>query len=139
MLLSACVVGPDGADDDLARNRERWRAQRIQDYQVQFRLVCFCGTEVTEPVTLEVRRGTLVSVTRVADGRAVDSSQWRGRYYTVDELFALIAEARQGGAHEVRVAYDGTLGHPVDVYLDPNRGVADDERHFQVSGLVPLR
>lgn len=137
-LLSACVFGPDEADDELVRNRERWRSQRIEDYQVQFRLLCFCVREATEPVVLTVRRGVLVSVTRVSDGRPVDPSQWRGRYYTVDEMFALIADAEARGVAEVRVTYDAALGHPREVFLDEDERVIDEERTFELSALAPL-
>jgi hypothetical protein len=138
LLLSACGLGPDDALDELARNRERWRSQRIADYQVRFRLICFCVLETTEPVILTVRRGSLVSVTRVSDGRPVDPTQWTGRYYTVDEMFALIAEAEARGADEVRVTYDAALGYPREVFLDEDQRLADEERTFELSALAPL-
>lgn len=139
LALSGCLSSPDRPPDDESRNRRQWESQRIADYHVQSRLVCFCVREATEPVTLEVRNRALVSVTRVADGRAVDPSTWAGRYYTVDQMFALIAASRSQGAHEVRVSYDPLLGYPSEVFLDRNTGVADDERHFALSGLTRIR
>jgi hypothetical protein len=132
LALAGCLFTTDGIDDE----RETWRSQGIADYQVQFRLICFCAREATEPVILQVRNRALVSVTRVADGAAIDPSQWTGRYYTVDELFVLIEDARERGAAQVRVSYDRALGYPTEVFLDQSAGVADDERTFELSGLV---
>lgn len=139
LVLSGCGLGPDAPDDDLGRNRQRWLSQRIEDYRVQFRLICFCVPDATAPVILTVRGGAIVSVARVSDGRTVDPSQWRGRYYTVDEMFALIREARSRGASEVRVSYDPMLGYPTDVYIDQDARTIDEERQFQLGDLVPAR
>ena len=138
LTLTACVSSPDDADD-ASRPRRQWESQRITDYRVQSRLVCFCIREATEPVSLQVRNRRLVSVTRVSDGVAVPPSEWALRYFTIDEIFDLIADARARGAHEVRVTYDPQLGYPTQVFLDMNAGVADDERHFEISGLTTAR
>ena len=136
--LAGCVSSPDEVDAELERNRDRWRAQRLADYVVQYQLGCFCAVDVAEPVLLTVRGGGLVAVARVSDGHPVDPSGWEGRYYTVEELFALIADSQREGAAEVRVRYDAELGYPADVYLDPVAGIADDERSFELRGLARL-
>ena len=135
---AGCVSSPDGVDPELERNRDTWRAQRIDDYVVQYRLSCFCAVDATDPVLLTVRDGRLASVSRLSDGRPVDASEWEGRYHTVEQLFDRIAEARREGAHEVRVRYDPELGYPADVYLDPVAGIADDERTFELRDLARL-
>jgi hypothetical protein len=100
---------------------------------------CFCIVDVTQPVVLQVRNGAIVSVTRVSDGAAVPPSKWEGIYYTVDEMFALIADAQAKGADEVRVSYDPQLRYPTSVAIDQSVRIADEERYFEMSGLTPLR
>jgi hypothetical protein len=139
LTLPACTTSPDDPGDDLAANRRQWQSQRITDYQVQYSVSCFCVTDVTAPVVLQVRGGKIVSVTRVADGVAIPESRWEGLYYTVDQMFALIADARAKGADEVRVDYDPALRYPTTVFIDQSVRLADEERHFTMSGLEPRR
>ena len=139
VTLPACTTSPDDPGDDLFANRRQWQSQRIDDYQIQFRMICFCVPDATAPVILQVRDGAIVSVTRVSDGAAVPPSKWEGIYYTVDQMFALIAEAQAKGADEVRVSYDSTLRYPATVYIDQSFRLADEERHFEMSGLTPMR
>src|SRR5687767_692538 len=108
LTLTACLTSPDDADDvadDVTRHRRQWESQRITDYRVQSRLICFCVGDATEPVILQVRNRALVSVTRVS-GVAVPPSDWSFRYFTIDAMFDLIADAQAKGASEVRVTYD---------------------------------
>ena len=137
LTLSACTTSPDDPGDDLFANRRQWQAQGIRDYQVKFSLSCFCVTDVTQPVLLQVRNGAIVSVTRVADGVAVPPSKWEGIYYTVDQMFALIADAQVKGADEVRVEYHTELRYPTTVFIDQSTRLADEERWFEMSDLQP--
>jgi len=137
-VVPGCVTSPDEAGD-LAGQRRKWASHNIRDYTVQSKLGCFCIPDATEPVTLTVRGGALTAVTRVSDGAPVDRSRWTGVYFTVDEMFALIADARSRGAFQVRVSYDPALGYPTQVYLDQAAGIADDERTLDLSGLTPIR
>jgi hypothetical protein len=139
LTLPACTTSPDDPGDDLAANRRHWQSQRIGDYQIQFRMSCFCVPDVIAPVVLQVRGSAIVSVTRVSDGVAVPPSRWEGLYYTVDQMFALIAAAQAKGADEVRVTYDPLLRYPTTVFIDPSRRLADDEQYFAMSGLEPRR
>jgi uncharacterized protein DUF6174 len=136
--MAACLTSPDEADD-VTRHRRQWESQRITDYRVQSRLICFCVGDATMPVILQVRNRELVSVTRASDGAAVPPSEWAFRYYAIDALFDLIADAQAKGASQVRVTYDPQLGYPTQVYLDPSTRVADDERQFEISGLTAVR
>ena len=111
----------------------------LANYDVQFRMSCFCVPDATAPVVLQVRGGAIVSVTRVSDGAAVPPSRWEGIYYTVDQMFALIADARARGADEVRVSYDPLLRYPTSVFIDQSQRLADEERWFELSSLTPVR
>ena len=121
--------------DDLsptAANGSRTHA----DYQISSAWA-FCIVDVTQPVILQVRNNAIVSVTRVSDGGAVPASQWEGTYYTVDQMFALIADAQAKGADEVRVEYHTDLRYPTTVFIDQSTRLADEERWFEMSDLQP--
>lgn len=138
VTMGGCLTSPDDADE-VARQRRKWESQGITDYRVMSQLICFCVREFTAPVVLHVLNRRLVSVTRADDLSPVPPSEWAFRYYTVDEMFDLIADAKAKGASEVRVTYDPALGYPTDVFLDMSTRVADDERQFQLSGLTVAR
>jgi Family of unknown function (DUF6174) len=139
-VLPACTTtSPDDPGDDVLANRRRWQSLRITDYQVQFRTICFCTTETTAPVILQVRGGAITSATRVADGAAVPPSAWTGRYYTVDQVFDLIVKAKAQGAFQVRVTYDALLGYPTGVFIDYRAELADEEQRLVLAGLTPAR
>jgi hypothetical protein len=133
LIAVGCTASP--TDPETADARDRWRDRDIVNYEVQFRQVCFCVLETTAPVILQVRNRALVSVTRVSDGAAVPPAEWSGRYYTVDEMFALIQESRAKGAATVRASYDPVLGYPTEVYIDQDERVADEERSFELTNL----
>ena len=136
--MAGCLTSPDDADE-LSRQRRKWESQGITDYRVLSQLVCFCVREFTAPVVLHVLNRRLVSVTRADDLSPVPPSEWGFRYYTIDEMFDLIADAQAKGASEVRVTYDPALGYPTSVFLDMSSRVADDERQFELSGLTVAR
>ena len=136
--MAGCLTSPDDADE-LSRQRRKWESQGITDYRVLSRMICFCIGDATTPVVLHVLNRRLVSVMRASDLSPVPPSQWALRYYTVDEMFDLIADAQAKGASEVRVTYDPALGYPTEVYLDMSSRVADDERQFEISGLTVAR
>jgi hypothetical protein len=139
VTLPACTTSPDDPGDDVGANRRHWQSQRIADYQIHFRMSCFCIPDVTAPVVLQVRGGAIVSVARVSDGAAVPPSRWVGVYYTVDQMFALIADAQAKGADEVRVSYDPVLRYPTTVFIDQSIRLADDEWRFEMTGLTSVR
>jgi hypothetical protein len=136
--MGGCLTSPDDTEE-LSRQRQKWESQGITDYRVLSRMICFCIGDATAPVVLHVLNRRLVSVSRADDLSPVPPSEWAFRYYTIDEMFDLIAEAQAKGASEVRVTYDPMLGYPTSVYLDMSSRVADDERQFEISGLTVAR
>ena len=136
--MGGCLTSPDDADE-LSRQRRKWESQGITDYRVLSRMSCFCVGDATTQVVLHVLNRRLVSVSRAVDLSPVPPSEWAFRYYTIDEMFDLIADAQAKGASEVRVTYDAGLGYPTEVYLDLSSRVADDERQFEISGLTVAR
>lgn len=127
-------IDPTAPDDRPATRaafdsaRQRWDALGISDYQYQYRRLCFCAPPATAAARVTVRGDRVVEVVLVESGQAVDPAG----YPTIDGVFAQIGEALANDADIVRVDYDPALAYPVDVYLDPNTGVADEEQRLEL-------
>jgi hypothetical protein len=108
--------------------RQRWNAVGITSYQYQYRRICFCAPPATARVRVTVRGDRVVEVVLVESGQSVDPDG----YPTIDEIFGQIGEALSNDADIVEVSYDSALAYPVDVYLDPSTGLADEEQRLEI-------
>jgi hypothetical protein len=125
--LAACedASGPGG---DLSDNWRKWRALRPDQYEFQFRRICFCGGEATEPVRITVNGDQVTAVVREADGQPVPPQQAELFFrVTIDSIFGVVAAAIAQQASELRVTYHAVLGYPVATVVDYRLNVADDE------------
>ena len=144
VLLPACApppaappAGPDGVvqgagPDDLESARDRWEDADIDDYTFTIRRSCFCPPEYIGPYRIMVRAGRITGV--MVDGRSVSAQQFQ--VPTVAALFDQLAEAYSSGAAEVRASYDARIGHPVEIWIDQDRSMADEETGFTISSFV---
>jgi hypothetical protein len=128
---------PRGEREVLQRNLALWRGQGLTSYRFQYQHRCFCPPAVTDPVSIVVRGGEVVSVTSVATGQAVPADRFE-QYLTVDALFALAQQALDEAA-SVTIGYDPAYGYPARVDVDWRREIADDEGFHQAANLQPLR
>ena len=109
ITVSTDTVSGSGQLNELQQRRAAWIAQGIDDYRVQLRISCFCGSDITRPVLVEVRRGAVSKVWDLETAKPVTNLD---PYPSITTLFdRAIAERSQGG--NVSVAYDGALGFPV--------------------------
>ena len=87
------------------------------------------------PLTIEVKGGEVVSITR-ADGTVVDSSnpsyETYQTYGTIDSLFSKLKTDIAGEADEVVMTYDATYGFPTSIAIDYIKEAVDDELSLQV-------
>lgn len=130
--LSAPDVWED-RQDALDRNRDRWTSWRVRSYRYTVSKSCECPTETTGPAEITVSDGVITSLTSSRDGEPVPQDLWE-MFYTVEDLFALLADAIDRRVRRFEVAYDRTLGHPTAISLDSSEAV-DDELRIQVTGL----
>jgi Family of unknown function (DUF6174) len=149
LLLAAALPGagcysptdgsgmPRGERERLEQNLALWRSQGLTSYRFQYQHRCFCPPAVTDPVSIVVRGGEIVSVTYVATGQAVPPERFE-QYLTVDALFVLARQALDEAA-SVTIGYDASYGYPARVDVDWRREIADDEGFHQAANLQPLR
>jgi Family of unknown function (DUF6174) len=132
------ITGTSRTDEELelARNRQRWASSATHDYEFEFRRLCFCPTEVTEPVRIVVRQDAIVSVVRLRDGQPASTSftVWP----RVDDLFADVQQRLEQRTERLDVRYDPTFGYPLSIVVDIALMAADDEYSLTAGNLRRL-
>ena len=126
------------SDDEreLLRNRQRWVAAGIHDYEFEFRRICFCLPEATETVRITVRNDAVASAVRARDGQPASANV--GSWPTVDSLFADVQRSIDQNAERLDVEYDVTYGYPRSIVVDMLATMADDEYFLSAANLRRL-
>ena len=108
LAFSSDTIPGTGQLSELQQHRAAWVARKVENYRFQLRISCFCGSDITRPVLIEVRGGAVVNVWDVETTKPVTD---KSRYPTITSLFdAAIAERSRGGS--VSVSYDRATGIP---------------------------
>ena len=106
--LAGDTIRGTGQLVELQQRRATWVARKIDTYRFHLTISCFCGSEITRPVIIDVRQGVVASVVDVETNKPVTN---KFLYPTITALFdAAIAERSRGG--NVTVAYDRLIGIP---------------------------
>jgi hypothetical protein len=122
-------------EKDLNRNRDLWDSKKPAGYKMEFAWQCFCITDYTDKVTIEVGAdGVIKSVVRQKDGQTLPSSDHE-RYLTVEGLFDFLQDAIDKAAHNIDVEYDQEMGYPIRAFVDYDQNIADEERGFEAKVL----
>jgi len=114
-----------------------WEAQDLVDYRYTLQVGCFCLTDMTRPVVIEVRDGAVASITYADDGSAADAALFE-RYDSIDDLFAVIDEAEVQDPARLDVTYDEETGVPLSVAIDISELMADEELYLTVTAFEAL-
>ncbi len=109
----------------LAKARERWKASALTDYQYVYWNSGSIGL-VEELVV--VRDGKTTESYVVQEPFPDFGTQTR----TVDDVFAAIESAWDGGAAAIQVRYHPTLGFPESTYIDYDTRIADEEWSHEI-------
>jgi hypothetical protein len=108
----------------LTRQRDAWRALSIRDYGFDFQRSCFCSTEQTQPVHIEVRGNSIASVVNITTGDTVLLDDFP-RWPTMDSLFVW-AERGLDFGYALQISYDATFHFPWRVSGDLPRAIDDE-------------
>jgi hypothetical protein len=137
-VIDGLVVGRHAQlRNELAAQREKWAAQRIEDYQLTLSRACFCPAEGAGLVVLTVFEGDPVEWVYFLSGDPLEP-EWAAVFPTVDGLFDFIADAIDRGAEEVSVAYDPEVGLPIEVRVDYRLAAVDEEIAYRVEKIVRI-
>lgn len=114
-----------------------WEARGIDSYRYELQVSCFCLQEMTRPVIVEVRDGAVASITYVDDGTPADPALFE-QYDSIEDLFAILAEAEAQNPARFDVTYAEETGVPLTVDIDISEQMADEEIRFTVSSFEAL-
>ena len=138
IVMAACSTVPASEFD---QNLAKWQDSGISHYTFDLMIGCFCVFRDEMPLTIEVKDGEVVSITK-ANGSVVDASdpnyEFFQTYVTIDNLFAALEAEVSGGAAQVTVTYEPLYGYPTEAYIDRSQEIADDELSLQVSNFTAL-
>lgn len=136
LLLVAC-----SAKTEYDQNLAKWQSADVTHYRFDLVIGCFCPFYQDMPLTIEVKDGEVISISR-ADGTLVEPTdpnyQYYEKYANIDRLFAELA-SEMADADEVIVTYDAQFGFPADVSIDQIKLAMDDELALRVTNFEVLQ
>lgn len=137
-LLAGCggEKGVAPSDAEYHANLEKWHSHTIHDYQVNFRLSCYCMVETTAEKVLQVNDGAITDAYYLDSGESVPAGDIYQDLLTVEDAFELIQSLKIQLPSELQVTYDDTYGYPTSIHVDFLEGVADDEQSWYFSNLM---
>lgn len=139
-VAAAAVAASAAADTDLDAARARWQAADLPAYEYGYHKFCECHRESPPETVVSVRAGDVFRVRHRPAGSTVEvpaADKNFDYYWTIDGLFNLLAAAFERGA-QVRVAYDGSLGYPRELYIDYDADFIGDELDLRLTAVTPL-
>jgi hypothetical protein len=95
---------------DLDTHRDRWRADAIHDYVLEYSRSCFCPPEITKRARIEVRGDNVVKVTDVQTGADLTNIPYAS-WPTIDSLFASARRIIADAGWKYEIAYDPTFAY----------------------------
>lgn len=143
LLMLAFIIAACSAEatTEFDKNLAKWNDANISHYRYSLFIGCFCAFRDQMPLTIEVKDGEVVSMTR-PDGTTVNSTDPSydifESYATIDRVFLKLEADQTGDADEVAVTFDSTYGYPVNVAVDNIKEAIDDEISYQVSNFEVL-
>ena len=122
---------------DFEINKSRWQASNLNNYQFDFRWICFCERDYISLVTITVKDGKIHSAI-YNETQIPVSVEKLDRYETIDGLFSFIQDAYDKNAHRISINYDLHDGYPFEGSVDYVEMMVDEEKGFEVNNLMKL-
>lgn len=128
----------DALQAEFDENFVKWNQADVSDYTIEFRVSCFCPTEITAPVIMTVKDTNTIESVRYVDTDA-PVTEYMDIYLPVGGMFDMIQEAIDMRVANLTVSYDPEMGYPTEVFIDRDFMMADEERGFSASNLQPIK
>jgi hypothetical protein len=131
--IAGCSATATSPAAGLEAARARWAHLGPAAYTVTMARSCECLPEMSGPVVVVVRNGTVTSQHYVQSGAAV-GPQYAALFPAVEGLFEIIDAGIRDGVLSLDARYDAGLGYPTRIAVgDPSR----DAPVYSVSELRP--
>ncbi len=137
-LVTAGCDSPTVPLYEVAQRQALWTDREPDAYAFEVLRSCFCGTEVTDTVTVTVRNGTVESRVFTTSGIPVEDvlAQWgvdiEALFPDIDGMFAVLVETARRDPDVLEVRYHPTYAFPRLISADISRNIADEEFTLQV-------
>lgn len=116
----------------LNENRQKFNDTGFVLYDFQLERSAFTLPEFLRPIVTTVTGDGTTSSRFADDGQAVPDG-YPFANQSINDVFNIIEEAINNGAHEVNVTYDEQFGYPTSVSIDYNELIADEELFLNIS------
>lgn len=128
------IIGTQINDNTLHENIKKWQSFQICDYSFTRIISCYCKEDYTSPKSLKIKNGLLTHINnKKPQDNEIDDRQ------TIYEMFKLINDLYAQTTHELKVTYHEKYGFPTYLYVDYNKGIADDESSYKFSKFIPVK
>lgn len=140
--LTGCSLGNDDSfqRQNLQQARTKWDSKDVASYSYILELQCFCApASELKPVLVTVNNGAVVSLqywNENPNNRPAAPAAIFSPYDTVEELFALVADAIDRDADVLQVGYNSEYGFPEAVNVDYEAG-GSEQLLFFVTEFTP--
>jgi Family of unknown function (DUF6174) len=121
----------------LIEARALWNSKNLSSYSYTLQRLCFCLSDFTKTIQLEVRNGMLTSAKYLDSGADVPDNI-RPNVFQVESFFDLIDSTQAKGGKVDGLNFDAILGYPTQISLDPIPLAADDEIAYRLADLKAL-
>lgn len=136
LLVAGVLAGCSSPPLDVhQQNLALWTQQRIEHYQYQVEVVCFCPIDFRRPKTVTVQGGEVVAAHFSDTGEALPDALIE-QQKTLPQWLADINQMRADDPAELVVEYDTQYGFPRLIRSDYRLDIADDERVVRISNFV---
>ena len=126
----------DSQQADLFRHRGRWERRGLVNYDYTGAWVCFtCDANYVATAAVSVRDGAVTSVSSAEPGIPVITVP--DRFIPIAELFELLQDAVDRGAHSIDVNYDEQYAYPTAFFINYEADVDNEEQGFTISSFEP--
>ena len=129
-------VSVDQIVTELQANKEKWNAQKINNYEIEMQKICFCPPDVVRLMIFVITDNEISSV-RYADSDERVDPNFYDDYNTLNGLFELAEEALEQNPEELSVIYDDEYGYIKQISIDYKFEIADDEVTIIASSMRP--
>jgi len=132
------VTPENSSTAQLKRNKQLWAKQNISNYRFTLRQSCFCFSETTQPVNIEVRNGQVTSIVPASQGLSFNREDFTD-HASIAKLFDVVEDAIAREAEDLSVTYHPTLGYPTKIGIDYEAFTADEGIFITVENFQALQ
>ncbi|MCK5901538.1 MAG: hypothetical protein KAG28_00190 [Cocleimonas sp.] len=122
----------------LDQHQQQWKKQGISHYHYTFQRSCHCLPDYTRSVVNEVKNNQVVKAYFKDDQKPL-MKELKDNQQTIDYFFKQIQEAINRKAALITVKYNKQYGYPESIYVDYDKGIADEELNLYAKDFQPQK